>query len=75
MKTRVFKNGDSQAVRIPKQFRFACDEVVIKKHGRSIVLSPVAQDSFSVMFDVAGTFSNDFMSERDQPPMQKRAGL
>jgi len=41
MKTaRVFKNGQSQAVRLPKEFRFAEDEVYIKKVGNVVLLLP-----------------------------------
>jgi len=37
---KVFKNGASQAVRLPKEFRFDCDEVVIKKVGSLVLLYP-----------------------------------
>ena len=36
----AFKNGDSQAVRLPKEFRFAGDEVLIKRVGSAVVLLP-----------------------------------
>ena len=36
---KLFKNGESQAVRLPKEFRFAGDEVFIKRVGSAVVLS------------------------------------
>lgn len=38
---RVFMNGNSQAVRLPKDFRFEDDEVVIKRIGNSVMLIPI----------------------------------
>jgi antitoxin VapB len=45
---KVFQNGQSQAVRLPKSYRFSCDEVCIKKVGEIIMLfNPVhALESF-----------------------------
>ena len=41
MKTaRLFKNGQSQAVRLPKEYRFAGDKVLIKRVGNAVVLLP-----------------------------------
>ena len=40
---KLFKNGRSQAVRLPKEFRFDGDEVYVRREGRSIVLSPKDQ--------------------------------
>lgn len=37
---KIFQNGQSQAVRLPRQFRFACDRVAIKKVGNAVVLFP-----------------------------------
>ena len=39
--TRVFTNGRSQAVRIPKEYRFAVDEVYINKIGDTVMLTPI----------------------------------
>lgn len=41
---RVFWSGRSQAVRLPKAFRFESEEVRIRRHGASVILEPVAQD-------------------------------
>ena len=41
---KVFWSGRSQAVRLPKEFRFKADEVRIRKHGNSVILEPIATD-------------------------------
>ena len=41
---RVFMNGRSQAVRLPKEFRFDTDRVAIRREGDSVILSPVYRD-------------------------------
>jgi antitoxin VapB len=72
MKTaKIFKNGQSQAVRLPKEFRFADSEVFIKKTGNIVQLIP-RTDSWDVLFDSLKKFSPDFMSERAQPALDKR---
>jgi antitoxin VapB len=75
MKTaRVFKNGQSQAVRLPKEFRFAEDEVYIKKVGNVVLLLP-KRDSWDAFVSSLGKFSADFLAEREQPTTQRRRGL
>jgi antitoxin VapB len=75
MKTaRVFKNGQSQAVRLPKEFRFQGDEVYIKKIGNVVVLLP-KHDSWEALVSSLGKFSADCLAERGQPPAQTRKGL
>ena len=75
MKTaKLFKNGQSQAVRLPKEFRFKGNSVFIQRIGRSVVLSP-QEDPWSAMFEAAGRFSPDFMEERDQGIESKREEL
>ena len=59
--TRVFTNGRSQAVRIPKRYRFLSDEVYINKIGDALVLTPVA--SLAEAFDRgAALLTDDFLS-------------
>ena len=41
---RVFMNGRSQAVRLPKEFRFDTDRVLVRREGRDVVLSPLFKD-------------------------------
>ena len=72
MKTaKIFQNGQSQAVRLPKEFRFEDTEVYIKKNGNIVTLIP-RTDSWEILFGSLEKFSNDFMSERIQPELDKR---
>ena len=67
MKTaKLFKNGQSQAVRLPREFRFEGNSVFIQRIGRQVVLTPREEDPWAPMFEAAKRFSPDFMSERDQ---------
>lgn len=72
MKTaKLFQNGQSQAVRLPKEFRFEDDHVFIKKSGNVVMLIP-AKGSWDSLFNSLNKFSDDFMPERKQPKHQKR---
>jgi antitoxin VapB len=72
MKTaKIFQNGQSQAVRLPKEFRFENKEVYIKKSGHVVCLIPKT-DSWEVLFDSLKKFSKDFMTERIQPEQDRR---
>ena len=71
---KLFKNGRSQAVRLPKEFRFDGTQVFIKKVGNMVVLMP-EQDSWQTLFDSLEQFSDDFMESRNQPEQQVREGL
>ncbi len=74
MEAKLLKNGQSQAARLPKQFRFEGKAVSIQKIGESVVLSPLPQtwDSF---FEAAADFSPDFMADREQGEQPDREGL
>jgi antitoxin VapB len=75
MKTaKVFRNGQSQAVRLPKEFRFEDDRVFIKKTGNAVVLIPV-RNSWDSLIQSLEMFSDDFMEIREQPEMQDREGM
>jgi antitoxin VapB len=75
MKTaKLFQNGQSQAVRLPKEFRFDDDQVFIKKSGNVVMLIP-AKGSWETLMKSLDKFSPDFMSERKQPKTQKRESL
>lgn len=72
MKTaKLFKNGQSQAIRLPKEFRFEEDYVYIKKAGNIVILIP-AKNSWDSLFNSLDKFSDDFMADRKQPAIQKR---
>ena len=75
MKTaKLFKNGQSQAVRLPKEFRFKGDHVFIKKEGNVVFLIP-EKKTWDPLIRSLEKFSDDFMSERTQPETQKREEL
>jgi antitoxin VapB len=71
-KARIFKSGNSQAVRLPKEFRFHVDEVEILRRGGEIVLREPKRN-LEQAFEVLGAMPDDFMAEgrRDEEP-QKR---
>jgi antitoxin VapB len=71
---KLFMNGQSQAVRLPKEFRLEGSEVYIKKSGSSIVLIP-ANGSWDTLTASLDAFSDDFMVKRDQPLQQVREGV
>ena len=75
MKTaKLFQNGQSQAVRLPKEFRFEGGEVFIKKTGNVVVLIPMAH-SWDSLLGSLDKFTSDFMSERNQPQQQAREDI
>jgi len=59
---KLFKNGSSQAVRLPKEYRFSGDEVYIKKTGHVVMLFPKDKE-WETHLDGLHGFSDDFMSE------------
>ena len=63
---KLFQNGQSQAVRLPKEFRMAGKEVYIKKQGEAIVLLP-KEKSWAPLFESLNHFEKDFRIERNQP--------
>jgi antitoxin VapB len=71
---KLFQNGQSQAVRLPKEFRFEGEEVFIKKVGQVTILIPV-KNSWQSLFDSIHQFSDDFMNTREQPKQQEREDL
>lgn len=72
MKTaKLFKNGQSQAVRLPKEFRFEGNEVLIKKQGGNVILMPIEKPWWEPLIESLAMFPPDFMEERDQPTEQQ----
>ncbi len=71
---KIFKNGRSQAVRLPKEFRFTDNEVYIKKIGDSVILLP-KKSSWNSMLDSLDLFTPDFLEQRNQPDLEKREDL
>lgn len=72
---KLFQNGRSQAVRLPKEYNFSGNDVLIQKVGSSVILFPNDKIWETFLHGLYG-FTNDFMIEgRDQPEMQEREGL
>ena len=68
---KLFMNGQSQAVRLPKEFRFEGKEVYIQKLGNKIILSDKKQ-SWDQFFNEDSVFDDDFLSQRDNDKPQER---
>ncbi len=73
-KAKLFKNGSSQAVRLPKEFKFQGDEVYVKKIGRLVVLIP-KEDLWDSLVQSLEGFSDDFLAKRKQPELEVREPL
>jgi antitoxin VapB len=68
---KIFINGRSQAVRLPKDFRFSGNDVFIKKIGKMVVLLP-KDDPWSSLVNSLDQFTEDFMNSRNQPNQDSR---
>lgn len=68
---KVFMTNRSQAVRLPKDFQFATDEVLIRKVGEDVILSPRPRDWKSYL-ETAPAASDAFMAEVEDLPVQER---
>ena len=68
---KLFKNGNSQAVRLPKEFQLPGEEVFIKKVGPNVVLSP-KDDPWASLVQSLDMFFGDFMEARCQPDLEER---
>jgi antitoxin VapB len=64
---KIFKHGGSQAVRLPKAFRFAGSEVLIEKHGDEVTLKPVPARKFRTFKDVARHLAEKYPGGEDFP--------
>ena len=72
---KLFQNGSSQAVRLPKEFRIPGNEVKIFKKGNHVILVPIVT-TWDTLFESLSEFPEDFMKDgRNQPNLQKRESL
>ena len=72
---KVFENGRSQAVRLPKDYRFKEDEVIINKIGDIVLLMP-KKDEWKAFKQSLDLFTDDFMSDgRTQNGLETREAL
>jgi antitoxin VapB len=69
---KIFKSGNSQAVRLPKEFQFDVPEVDIFRRNGEVILRKKPQNLARV-FELLSEMSDDFMEDgRQQPPIQER---
>jgi len=71
---RLFQSGRSQAVRLPKEFRFAGSEVGVRHFGNGVLLLPV-DDPWGTLEAALSLFEPGFVLTRDQPEAQDRADI
>jgi antitoxin VapB len=71
-RARIFQSGNSQAVRLPKDFRFDVDQVDIFRRGDEVVLRAIPRDATAI-FDALAELPADFMDEGrfDTPPQER----
>ena len=69
---KLFKTGRSQAVRLPKEFRFEGDEVRIRRVGNGVLLEPMTTDLEEVFRKIDAIGGTRFPDRPPQPPIQER---
>ena len=70
---KLFKNGRSQAVRLPREFRFEGDTVRVRRAGRGVVVEPVFTDVAAWFAELDRLAGEPFMPKgRQQPPTPRR---
>jgi antitoxin VapB len=72
---KLFTHGGSQAVRLPKEFRFDGTEVFVRRVGDDVVLSARAPADAQSLIDALSAFEPGIRLERQQPAAQKRAAI
>jgi len=74
-RAKIFWSGRSQAVRLPKDFRFQGEEVRIRRHGNAVILEPLAED-WTWLDALAGKLDEDFVEAvGERPEPQERPAL
>lgn len=72
---KLFWSGRSQAVRLPKEFRFSGEAVRIRRHGGAVILEPL-DDDWTWLDEIAGRLDDDFVEAvGEQPEPQDRPAL
>lgn len=64
---KIFQHGGSQAIRIPKAFRFAGSEVSIERHGDEVILKPIPAPKFATFAEVAAFLASKHPAPDDFP--------
>jgi len=68
---KLFQHGGSQAVRLPKAFRFEGSEVVIEKQGDEVILKPRRRPKLKTLKDVARYMRENFPQGADFPDIER----
>ncbi|MFM8278322.1 MAG: antitoxin [Cyanobium sp.] len=71
---RLFQSGRSQAVRLPKAYRFSGTEVIVKHFGNGVLLLPI-EDPWQTLEAGLAAFEPGFQLNREQPEQQQRQEL
>jgi antitoxin VapB len=71
-RAKIFMNNRSQAVRIPKEYRFSTSEVYIRKEGDEVILSPRPTD-WSAYLEPHVVASEEFMKDVEELPFEERS--
>lgn len=71
---KIFQNGRSQAVRLPKEFRFNQGEVAIKSFGNAVLLLPL-ENPWQIMQDAVNEFEGEFQLIREPQSDQTREDI
>ena len=71
---KIFTNGRSQAIRLPKEYRFNDTEVYINKIDDIVIIIPKEKKK-EILLKSLDKFTDDFMDDRNQPKLQKRKSI
>lgn len=71
---KIFKNGRSQAIRLPKEYRLKGKEAYINKMGDVIIIMP-KEANWQTLFTSLGQFTDDIFEQREQPELENREDL
>ncbi len=72
---KLFTHGGSQAVRLPKDFRFAGTEVHVRRVGEDVILSPRPEAKLQTLIEALDMFETGTRIEREQPQAEERAAI
>jgi antitoxin VapB len=77
-RAKIFKHGGSQAVRLPKEFRFEVDEVDIRREGDAVIIEApkrkkrTPEEWAAFWAEIDALRGDELFPEREQPPFQER---
>lgn len=71
---KLFQNGGSQAIRLPKEFQFSGTDVYIQKVGDTVMVFP-KEKVWETFLHGLSNFTDDYLQDREQPSLQDREGL